>query len=160
LQVVRQADERGVATPRPLAAGWLSHRGRSRSVLITEFLSSAVGLDAAWSEAARPAPAPLRRQTLALIGATADLLAVAHTARVMHRDLHARNILVRALPEGASDAWLVDLHGASLRRHAPMKHLALNLAQLDQHFHRVASRTDRLRFVCHYLAARRGLEPA
>ncbi len=85
----------------------------------------------------------------------ARLVGRMHTAGVIHRDLHCGNILVRAAEgaEGSVELVLTDLHRAHRRGKLSRRAMAANLAQLFHDRYYFTTRTERLRFLKHYLLA-------
>ena len=79
--------------------------------------------------------------------ALAKLLAATHGAGVVHRDLHCGNVMVG--PGGRP--VLMDLHRASHKRHVSRRLRVMNLAQLCHDRTPMTTRTQRLRFLKHYL---------
>ncbi|GMU37932.1 MAG: phosphotransferase [Phycisphaerae bacterium] len=142
----------GAPAVQPLA--W----GESRTspcvfVLITESAEPAEALRAAW-EHIRAAPLGSVTGERELISAVAAAVAQMHAAGVVHRDLHPRNLLVARGEDGAWRVHILDWRSAKIRSNAPNPACTADLVQLDQHFHRVASRTQRVRFLREYLRAR------
>ena len=88
----------------------------------------------------------VRRATVTL----AELIGRMHAAGVIHRDLHCGNILVRT-DRRPVELVLTDLHRAARRRRLPRRVRAGNLAQLYHDRLSFTTRTDRLRFLRHYL---------
>ena len=127
-----------------------------QSVLVTECPSQAEKLTNAW------APSPESRNSPSAIGTTtpiieavARLYATAHGLGFVHGDGHPDNIILSKDQDGGITAMFVDVHPSSLSRQpacAPLCCLAL--AQLDQHFHRRATQTQRLRFLIAYVTLR------
>ncbi len=75
-----------------------------------------------------------------------------HAAGVIHRDLHCGNLLVRT--DGAAPRLvLTDLHRMTRRRRLGRRVRAANLAQLLHDRFETTTRTERLRFLTHYLRA-------
>lgn len=68
-----------------------------------------------------------------------------HAASLVHFDLHAGNILVRASGDDVS-VWLIDLHEIRQRHTVSIEAAARNLALFDHYFLGQASRSDRRRF--------------
>jgi hypothetical protein len=132
----------------------------SRYVLLTRAVTGGCPLDRAWNECQRSADGSTSRPGIvALIDAVARAFAIAHHAGCHHRDAHPGNILVCQSAGGAWQAVLTDLLGAGFgRRPLGVSGAARVLAQLDQYFHRCASRTDHVRFLKAYLSHRRTLE--
>ncbi|MDP6543956.1 MAG: lipopolysaccharide kinase InaA family protein [Phycisphaerae bacterium] len=135
----------GVETPEPLAAS-----SRGPEWYATVAVQGALPGDRWYDEqlAAGDAGKP------AIAGATkalAEMVARMHAAGVIHRDLHLGNILV--VPrEGAPRLVMTDLH--RLKRRMRLSRLArtANLAQLLHDRRDTTTRTQRLRFLKHYLA--------
>lgn len=154
--IARRAFESGIDTPRPLACG-RRRRGRDlHSVLLSEYRTGTMSLDEAWRLAGQTPTSSVHRRRK-MIQTAAEVLAKAHQCGLVHRDLHPRNLLV--VPGTTPDEpriLLIDLHGARRRKSVTIRDIAANFAQLDQHFHRVATRCDRWRFVKAYQQARCG----
>jgi tRNA A-37 threonylcarbamoyl transferase component Bud32 len=92
----------------------------------------------------------IRRATMAL----ARMVGRMHAAGVVHRDLHCGNVLVRGADDDAPvELVLMDLHRAYRRRRLSRRAMAANLAQLYHDRHHLTTRTERLRFLRHYLQA-------
>ena len=85
----------------------------------------------------------------------ARLVGRMHAAGVIHRDLHCGNILVRTAEDadGGIELVLMDLHRAHRRRKLSRRAMAANLAQLFHDRYYFTTRTERLRFLKHYLDA-------
>ena len=101
----RYAEAAGVPVPPPLACGVAS----GVSYLLTRSCLPAENLDiylerAEWTEATGRS--------------LARLLATTHAAGILHRDLHAGNVLCRPAPDatGEPTLWLLDLQKVRLRR--------------------------------------------
>ena len=82
----------------------------------------------------------------ALAGQLGELVARLHAAGLVHRDLHAGNILIRAAPADQVELWLIDLHAVVARRRVSFRQARSNIALLAHFFARHATRSDRLRF--------------
>jgi len=150
LAVGRYAAEHQLPAVKPIASGWLSAQPRTGpSWLITETVPDAVPLSEHWL-AVRDQP----RTAWRLIDVVARLVARAHQIGFHHRDMHSGNILVRARPGEAPEAFFVDLHNVEIGRRVPTPTIVANLAQLNQWFRRHATRTHRLRFLEAYLRYR------
>jgi tRNA A-37 threonylcarbamoyl transferase component Bud32 len=80
-----------------------------------------------------------------------------HEAGIQHRDLHGGNILVQTDPAGRIRLFLIDLHGASVRRHMDWPRSRAEMLVLGANFLGIASATDRLRFLRRYLKLRPSL---
>ncbi len=152
------ARERGVPVVECLAVGE-SAEVKGRTVLLTRGVDDATPLPDRWRRNVEGVTSPERRFAAAgLTNAVAKLFALAHERGFVHRDAHPANILVRALPSGGFEAVYVDVHGARIRRRPASVGRSLDsLAQLDQFFHRRATRTERLRFLRAYMSGRESL---
>ncbi|MGB2985159.1 MAG: lipopolysaccharide kinase InaA family protein [Phycisphaerae bacterium] len=151
----RDAEARGVPVVRPLAFG--VHRGHpSRWVFLSEGLDGAVNLPDVWERIVGGVSPPERRVAAAgLIDAVARFFSTAHERGFVHGDGHANNILVRGATTGEFGPAFVDVHSARVtRRPASVRRSVGSLVQLDQYFHRRATRGERLRFLRSYLARR------
>jgi len=138
---------RGVATPEVLAAGtcnggtWLATRAVAPAEPGDRWHERQLALGHAGARAIRQAAVAL-----------AQTVARMHAAGVLHRDLHCGNIMIRT--DGAApQPVLMDLHRARHRRVLSRRARAANLAQLFHDRYCFTSRSDRLRFLKHYLAA-------
>ena len=138
---------RGVPTPRALAAMCAD----GVEWLVTDALPSAIAADR-WHlqqlERGRQGRAAIQRAIVAL----AKMIGRMHAAGVIHRDLHCGNILLRA-DTPRPQPVLADLHRAGRRRHLSRRARAVNLAQLLHDRRDFTTRTERLRFLKHYLSA-------
>lgn len=95
---------------------------------------------------AKPGLRAIRKAIVAL----AELIGQMHTVGVIHCDLHAQNLLVRTdTPDPA--LVLMDLHRMKKRRRLSRRARVANLGQLLHDRFEWTSRTDRLRFLKHYL---------
>lgn len=149
LEFSRYLRDCGVPTPRPLAAACTAEK----EWLVTEAVGEAEPADV-WHErqleAGAAGQAAIRRATVEL----ARVVGRMHAAGVIHRDLHCGNVLIRpAAPGDAPGLVLMDLHRVYRRRRLSRRARAANLAQLFHDRLHVTSRTDRLRFLRHYLQA-------
>ncbi|MDY6913502.1 MAG: lipopolysaccharide kinase InaA family protein [Planctomycetota bacterium] len=75
-----------------------------------------------------------------------------HAVGVIHQDLHCGNILIRT-DSDAVDLAVSDLHRARRRRRLSRRAMAANLAQLYYDRFQFTTRSERLRFLKHYLRA-------
>lgn len=147
------ASAAGVPIPKVIGVG-LRSTTSADNVFLTEAFPAAVTLSVAWNRDVPPVgderrPDAVRR----LISVVARLLAVGHRRGFAHRDAHPNNILIAANKQKAWEAVFVDTHGSQLGRVPVKEHFAVrNLAHLDQYFHRLATRTERLRFLKTYLS--------
>ncbi|MCG3129504.1 MAG: hypothetical protein FLDDKLPJ_00237 [Phycisphaerae bacterium] len=139
----------GAPAVRPLA--WGETGGSPRVfVLITESADPAKALRSAWEQLRAAAPRSVAAER-DLISAVAAAVARMHAGGVVHRDLHPRNVLVARNADGGWRVLILDWRSAKIRKSASSAARAADLVQLDQHFHRVASRAERLRFLRQYL---------
>ena len=93
-----------------------------------------------------------RRKIQQAIVELARIVARMHAASVIHRDLHCGNVLVRT--DGDRPRLvLTDLHRARRGRRLSRRAKAANLAQIFYDRYAFTTRTERLRFLRHYLLA-------
>jgi len=85
------------------------------------------------------------------IGALARMVGRMHAAGVIHGDLHCGNVLVRT-DAGRGELVLMDLHRVRRRRRLSRRARAANLAQLMHDRYEFTTRSERLRFLKHYLS--------
>ncbi len=158
-RAVDHARAHHIATVEPVAYGVVGWRGLTGpGILITRALPETVPLQAYWEHQVVSAdPTQRRRRANAVIEAAASVVAQAHQGGFHHRDLHAGNLLATAGPDDLPRVVFVDLHNVRASERVPDRMAVRNLAQLNQWFRRRATRTDRLRFLRHYLAFREEL---
>jgi tRNA A-37 threonylcarbamoyl transferase component Bud32 len=132
----------GVPVPEVLAA--YCHDGCEW--VLTRGIEPSTPLDAWHSERlARGDGAAIHRATVAL----AKLIGRMHRHGLLHGDLHCGNLLVWG--ESGEDLVLMDLHRVWRRQRPTRRALAANLAQLMSDRLVWTTRTQRLRFLKHYL---------
>lgn len=152
----RLAESLGVPIARPLAAG-----ARTDAKLQSLYVAEACGestLPQAWS-AVQSLGTLAERTTL--IRAVARLMAATHQCGLIHRDGHPNNIVVQRAGSIEPVAALIDLPWVRFRPEPlELRQSAASLAQLDLYFQTLAGRTDRLRFIHEYYAARHEDESA
>ena len=134
----------GVPTARALAAmtgpvEWLC----------TEAVADAQGLDQWHVVTLAGGPAGARDISQATVR-LAEMVGRMHACGVIHCDLHGGNILVRQ-KDGTIDLVLMDLHRMARRRRLSRRAMSANLAQLFHDRAHFTTRTQRLRFLKHYL---------
>lgn len=155
-RATREAERRGVPAVRGLAVG-RQRASRGRAVLLTVAADGARPLIDVWRSEIAPLRASRRRRAAQVVSsAVAKLFAIGDAKGIQHRDAHPSNILVRLSDESA-EAMYVDLLGASVSREsvgANRRNIAL--ARLDHSMRRLATRTERLRFLLAYETARAG----
>lgn len=145
----------------PLALG-VSETPLRRLVLLAEGVDGATNLTQAWSARRIANLPPLERSSAnELIGAVARLWASSHDCGFAHPDGHPANVLIFTSPTDQSAAVFVDVAGSLRRIPSPRaskpvrtRHALRSLAQLDQYFHRTATRPQRLRFWRSYWSLR------
>ena len=156
-RVSREAERRSLPVVCSLAVG-VQGGPRPGSALLTEGLREAVTLRTAWEQGATRQTWRTRlKEAGPLIDTVARLFAVSHDSGLVHADNHPDNIMLVRDEGGAwADAFYVDVHSSGLSAGpASRRHCNGSIAQLDQFFHRCATRTERLRFVRSYLEQRR-----
>jgi tRNA A-37 threonylcarbamoyl transferase component Bud32 len=79
-------------------------------------------------------------------------MALVHRAGILHRDLHAGNILVQCRDDGLR-LYLIDLHAVELGSDLPWPTRRDNLVIFDRWFSLFTDRTDRRRFWGAYISA-------
>lgn len=152
----RRALFRGVPIAPVLALG-RSANAPQRSVLIVQGIACASTLVDAWRDevVAETAGDRRRRSALRLIDAAARLWALAHQRGFVHGDGHPGNVLVAAEPDGGTRALFIDARQSRLfRGPVDQRRSVQSLAEAGQAFERVATRTERLRFLRQYLRGR------
>jgi hypothetical protein len=142
--------EHGISAVRPVAAAARTRRGRLVAhALLTEHVPGAEDLGtrlATPGDPVREDPA-VRRRVLELAARGLHRL---HAEGYVHRDFHARNVLVR-LDEGDARVWFLDCRrgGPPTWRKGPWH----DLAAFDHDVRGVVPRGDRLRALRAYLAS-------
>ncbi len=157
-----RAEAIGVQVARCLALGSETAPPR-RLALLTEGLEGAASLSDAWvREVLHGRGSERQRNEAVIIDSIATLVSSAHERGFTHGDHHPNNILlVRIQRPPGVEAYYVDVHTARFASRPMSIRRTLNsLAQLDQYFHRVATRTQRLRFFKRYLHKRPSLRPS
>lgn len=147
--------QEGIAVPRPLYFGCRRQDGHTQAVLITEYANGFISLDTLLSRWAieRPSPAHRKEITAAVASAIRNL----HQHRLCHRHLVPKHILLR--PDCKPiQVILIDLEATEPFR--PFrKNRQSDLASLNYRC-RLASQTDKLRFLFSYLGISRWTLPA
>jgi len=146
----RYLADNGVPTARALAAAC---NGRTEW-LATQAVAPAEPVDAWHERQLRSGPAGRRLIQRAIVR-LAKIVGRMHAAGVTHSDLHCGNVLVRTDAGRADhvDLVLMDLHRAHRRRKLSRRARAVDLAMLFHDRYYFTTRTERLRFLKHYLAA-------
>jgi tRNA A-37 threonylcarbamoyl transferase component Bud32 len=143
---------RGIGTPRALA---MVEAG-GRSYFITEFVEGAVRFNDYVADHGRPEPGEATRRWHAFTRRAAEFIRRLHAARLRHRDLSAKNLLVRETADGDWTFYLVDVSDVRTGRAPTLRQRIDNLGQLDQ-IYVMPSRTSRLRFFRRYARGLREL---
>ena len=152
----RALEVRGIPTPRALALLRCSRRGLPHvSILVTEYLESAVTLRDDLLARYYPRPRADGREIGARVRELAELVRRLHDSGIYHRDLNPMNYLVPARGtaadlNGAARFQLVDLDSVRARQRLTRRRRCKNLVQLAliPEGHIVAA--DRLRFLRAY----------
>lgn len=147
---------RQVPTVSPVALGERSSgSGPSESFLITQGLEDTESLSD-FIEKTLPHWERQRQTRLHLLLATAlgEFVARLHDAGIVHKDLHAANLLIRLGPGDRPQLYLIDLHDVSLRWPLNWRVSRDNLVMLNRWFALRASRPARYRFWRAYCKAR------
>jgi tRNA A-37 threonylcarbamoyl transferase component Bud32 len=150
---------RRVPTVFPVALGErCSGSGPSDSFLITQGLEDTESLSD-FIEKTLPRFEPGRQMRLRPLLATAlgEFVARLHDAGIVHKDLHAANLLVRLGADDRPSLYLVDLHDVALGRALSWRASRENLVMLNRWFALRASRPDRYRFWRAYCRARQSI---
>jgi tRNA A-37 threonylcarbamoyl transferase component Bud32 len=157
--LMQRAARHGVPTLVPVAFGEQRRAGLVlENFLITEGVDEVEPLYSFAHQLLPTVPADrqrLLRRQLALD--LAEMAARMHEAGIQHRDLHGGNVLVQPDPAGRLRLFLIDLHGARVRRHMDWRRSRAEILVLAANFLGVASATDRLRFLRRYLELRPSL---
>jgi tRNA A-37 threonylcarbamoyl transferase component Bud32 len=145
LNFAKYLRSQGVETPKPLAAS-----SKNPEWSATVAVEDAMPGDQ-WHDLQRTLESDGQKAITKATIDMAELIAGMHKAGVIHRDLHCGNILV-ALWRTEPRLVLTDLH--RLKRSWRLTRLAktANLAQLLHDLRDTTTRTQRLRFLKHYLA--------
>lgn len=157
----QEAERRAVPVARCLAVGSL--RGQApMTVLLSEELAGAVALSEAWRRDVTGVDRRARRKAASeYVETAAELFASAHERGFLHGDAHPSNILAARDRDGRLTLTFIDLKAARFRAGPVSRRGSVaSLVQLDQYFHRRATRAQRLRFLLAYLRARPSLSGA
>lgn len=155
----QQVGRRGIATITPVAFGERRAGGMiTDSYLVCREITRATGLDH-YLETIFPAldpsvRGPMRRE---LARQLAELTAAMHLGGIAHDDFHAGNLMVETDNEQPIRLHLIDLQAVRVLRPLAWRRARRNLVLLNLWFFQRASRSDRLRFLIHYLDKRPGL---
>src|SRR5262249_26370328 len=135
-----------IATVLPVATSLRGLRGiGGNSLLVTEAVADVEPLNDFWLKVRDD-----RERADALTISLARLIARAHQCGFNHCDMHPGNVLCR-WSDGACETLFVDLHAVRTARPVTLRGIVQNLAQLNQWFRRYSSRTQRRRFLKHYV---------
>lgn len=138
-----------IAAVLPAAMAWSGSRADGRpSLLVTEGIPDVKPLNDFWVGVRDDC-----RRANNLIESLARLIARAHQCGFHHKDMHPGNILVRGVGEQC-ETFFVDLHDVRVGAAVSLGSVVANLAQLNQWFRRNATRSQRRRFLKHYVTYR------
>jgi len=145
----------GISTIETVAVGRTIRRGLAfDSFLACRAIEDTEPLDAFVAHRLQQLPAArrhiVRRNLSESLG---RLVAALHRDRIIHRDLHAENILVRLAPDASLQLWLIDLHAVATCRRLTLRHIQRNLALLNPALVHDLTRIDRTRFFRSYWCA-------
>jgi tRNA A-37 threonylcarbamoyl transferase component Bud32 len=154
-----QIADRNVATAAPLGLG--ERQGgpfSGESFLITQSLEETESISL-FIQKTLPTYESSRatRVRLRLAVALGEFVAHLHNGGVIHRDLHADNILVRVDEDDRPQLFLIDLHDVNFGRPLRWRASRENLVLLNRFFILRVGRTDRQRFWRAYFKARNRL---
>jgi tRNA A-37 threonylcarbamoyl transferase component Bud32 len=149
-----------VPTVVPIAIGERCNgSGPSESFLITQGLEDAESLSDFIEKTLPRFERPRRTRLHKLLAVTlGEFVAELHDAGIVHKDLHAANLLIRLGPGDRPGLYLIDLHDVCLRRPLNWRVSRDNLVMLNRWFALRASRSDRYRFWRAYCQTRRRLK--
>ncbi len=152
----------GVPTIWPVALG--EQRKRKflfENYLVTPEIAGTTPLDEFAMSELPTWPEPLQsRVRVRLARELGAMTARLHDAGFLHVDFHPGNILVRFPAPDEPELIMIDLDALRRRKKLDWKAARSNLALLDHFFWLRSSRTDRLRFLKHYLRNRRDRCPS
>jgi serine/threonine protein kinase len=142
----------GISTIETVAVGRTIRRGLAfDSFLACRAIENAEPLDIFITHRLQQLPAArrhiVRRNLTESLG---RLVAALHRDRIIHRDLHAENILVRLEPDDSVRLWLIDLHAVTLCHRLSLRHIERNLALLNPALVHDLTAIDRVRFFRSY----------
>ncbi|MCH7884668.1 MAG: hypothetical protein IIC01_05395, partial [Planctomycetes bacterium] len=145
------AEQRGVPVVQMVGVGRQT-ASPLRTVLLSEELSGALSLPEAWiCNIGKLKGVERRRAVARWMEPVAKLYALAHARGFVHLDGHPHNILTCTGCLGELEAVFVDLRLACLTRApAPRHRVFRSLGQLDHFFKRLATRSERVRFLRRY----------
>ncbi len=144
----RYLSANNVPVPKVLAT--YNHKGTEW--MISEGIEPSVPADKWHADKTAAGNTDIRAAVIAL----AELVGRMHACGVLHRDLHCGNVLVRTVdpsPGRFDGLVLTDLHRMLRRRRLSRRSRAANLAQLFHDQRLWTTRSQRIRFLRHYLSA-------
>jgi len=142
----------GVSTIETVAVGRTIRRGLAfDSFLACRAIENTESLDVFITHRLQQLPTARRRiARRSLAESLGRLVAALHRDRIIHRDLHAENILVRLEPDDSVQLWLIDLHAVTVCRRLTLRHIERNLALLNPALVHELTTIDRVRFFRSY----------
>lgn len=146
-KALREAQQRGLPLPKPLALGWRGRIWKRESFLVTDFIEQAIPLSHYLFGPDRPVGAARRRA----FQGVAKLVRRAHESGFYQPDLHADNILVRP-SQPKLGFFLIDFQRVIFRSSLSSRNRWRNLSVLNGGC-TDASLVDRLRFLKSYLSS-------
>lgn len=159
LKAARKVAEAGIDTVTPVALGRvLTGPFVADSFLVTPEIEATATLHDFVLGLRRDTPprelAVFRQRLADRLGELAGRL---HRHGLIHRDLHAGNILLRVETAGTphplprvDSLWLIDLHAVSAQRAISLRRVEANLALLANFFSHFSTASDRRRFFAAY----------
>ena len=152
-EVIEAFRRSGIPTLTPVAAGEKISLFRQESFLMTQELSGFQSLEQFLRNYFSPPLAPAKMlEKRAIIKEVSELTKKMHSAGINHRDFYCCHIFIR-LPDNGHREWcILDLQRADRRRWLRNRWIIKDLAALNYSAPaRIITRTDRLRFLVHYL---------
>ena len=142
----------GISTIETVAVGRTIRRGFAfDSFLACRAIENTEPLDVFVTHRLQQLPAARRHVVRRNLTESLGRLAAAlHRDRIIHRDLHAENILVRLAPDDSLQLWLIDLHAVTACHRLTLRHIERNLALLNPALVHDLTDIDRVRFFRSY----------
>ncbi|MCD4824839.1 MAG: hypothetical protein K8S55_09530 [Phycisphaerae bacterium] len=147
MQFAKYLTANGIETPCPLAGRFDS----GIEWLLSHAVAPAEAADQ-WHERTLRQGSAGKRAIQTYIAAIGTLIGKMHSVGVAHWDLHCGNIMLKT-SSAEPQLVLMDLHRMQRRRRLSRRAMAANLAQLFHDRYHFTTRTERLRFLKHYIPA-------